>query len=505
VVTDFSFSFPIQEEGDLGLILVDDATGVETVLTNPAHYTVDTVNGTWENGGTIHTVSGGSPYAYPSGNTLLFYRTTSQVQESEYETGKTLSMSSLRENLDNLTMMVQELSEDVSRAALLKKSSSTTGLELPDSGQNKYIGWDALGANLENKDSIVTTTGSTNIRFLSNYASFADAVTAIGATVTTLVLDIGGTVSANTTTPTTLHIIGTRMGGLTVATGVTLTISGPVESGAYQIFSGSGTVTVSSYPQERAWWGEAQRLDLKSNLILGSDADGDIYYRASNVTTRLPKGTAGQTLKMNTGATAPEWGAANIVLGSDADGDIYYRASSVTTRLPKGTAGQILKMNSGATAPEWGAGGKLVQMQYSRSTTPGSTTAVIPFDNTTPQNTEGVELLTVSITPKSASNLLIIEVDIAAADGNGVGAVIISLFKDSTVDAIATAYSVIPSADYSDLLHLSHIMPAGSTSSTTFKIRFGPQTGTGYWLRRYSYDMFNGTLAMILKVTEVEP
>lgn len=44
------------------------------------------------------------------------------------------------------------------------------------------------------------------------------------------------------------------------------------------------------------------------------------------------------------------------VTGTDADGDTYYRASNVLTRLPKGTAGQVLTMNAGATAPEWGAG-----------------------------------------------------------------------------------------------------------------------------------------------------
>lgn len=44
----------------------------------------------------------------------------------------------------------------------------------------------------------------------------------------------------------------------------------------------------------------------------------------------------------------------NLAIGSDADGDMYYRASSVLARLAKGTAGQLLKMNSGATAPEWG-------------------------------------------------------------------------------------------------------------------------------------------------------
>jgi len=48
-------------------------------------------------------------------------------------------------------------------------------------------------------------------------------------------------------------------------------------------------------------------------------------------------------------------GGVTMTLGSDADGDIYYRASGVLTRLPKGTAAQVLTMNGGATAPEWAA------------------------------------------------------------------------------------------------------------------------------------------------------
>ena len=35
-------------------------------------------------------------------------------------------------------------------------------------------------------------------------------------------------------------------------------------------------------------------------------------------------------------------------------GDILYRDGSGLQRLPKGTAGQVLKMNAGATAPEYG-------------------------------------------------------------------------------------------------------------------------------------------------------
>ena len=48
-----------------------------------------------------------------------------------------------------------------------------------------------------------------------------------------------------------------------------------------------------------------------------------------------------------------------LTVGSDADGDMYYRASSALARLPKGTALAIPRMNSGATAPEWGATGQI--------------------------------------------------------------------------------------------------------------------------------------------------
>lgn len=42
-----------------------------------------------------------------------------------------------------------------------------------------------------------------------------------------------------------------------------------------------------------------------------------------------------------------------IALGSDAQGDIMYYDGTNYVRLPKGAAGQSLRMNSGATAPEW--------------------------------------------------------------------------------------------------------------------------------------------------------
>lgn len=49
-------------------------------------------------------------------------------------------------------------------------------------------------------------------------------------------------------------------------------------------------------------------MDLDgSNLAIGSDADGDTYYRASGVLARLAKGTANYKMFMNAAGTAPEW------------------------------------------------------------------------------------------------------------------------------------------------------------------------------------------------------
>jgi len=44
----------------------------------------------------------------------------------------------------------------------------------------------------------------------------------------------------------------------------------------------------------------------------------------------------------------------NVATTLTTQGDILYRDGSGLQRLPKGTAGQVLKMNSGATAPEYG-------------------------------------------------------------------------------------------------------------------------------------------------------
>ena len=64
----------------------------------------------------------------------------------------------------------------------------------------------------------------------------------------------------------------------------------------------------------------------------------------------------GLTLTFPTPADNSVTGA-KIAMGSDAQGDILYYNGTDYVRLAKGTAGQALVVNSGATAPEWGSAG----------------------------------------------------------------------------------------------------------------------------------------------------
>ena len=68
---------------------------------------------------------------------------------------------------------------------------------------------------------------------------------------------------------------------------------------------GAGTQATS----QTAYWTKlaakgADGTDVATTLT----TDGDILYKGSGALQRLAKGTAGQALKMNSGATAPEWG-----------------------------------------------------------------------------------------------------------------------------------------------------------------------------------------------------
>lgn len=83
---------------------------------------------------------------------------------------------------------------------------------------------------------------STGNASVSNYATLEAAVSAIGATPTTLTIDAAQTVANSLTIPATLQLDVVNGAIITVASGKILTINSPFDAPLTQVFEGPGTV-----------------------------------------------------------------------------------------------------------------------------------------------------------------------------------------------------------------------------------------------------------------------
>jgi hypothetical protein len=98
-------------------------------------------------------------------------------------------------------------------------------------------------------------------------------------------------------------------------------------------------------------WDGVNTTTLKNGLATGNASGAIVLRSADNAVAANTIGEVSAASGVTVdGLTIKD---AGFALGSDADGDMYYRASGVLTRLAKGTAYQTLVMNPGGTAPSW--------------------------------------------------------------------------------------------------------------------------------------------------------
>lgn len=180
-----------------------------------------------------------------------------------------------------------------------------------------------------------------------------------------------------------------------------------------------------------------------------------------------------------------------------------------------GTAGAPVVQNGALGTPSSGnvsncTGFGVVQVVEATPVTAVTTCSTqIPLDDTIPQNTEGDEVITVAITPTSATNRLRIEFDApVVANGTNNTGFAVALFQDSTAGALSAGAQGASPGGQANQLRLTHEMAAGTTSATTFKIRCGPGTATSLVLNSGTGGsgtrMFGGVAAVRLRVTEIK-
>jgi len=156
------------------------------------------------------------------------------------------------------------------------------------------------------------------------------------------------------------------------------------------------------------------------------------------------------------------------------------------------------------TATQIGAG-SIVQVVANEIGSTASTTSLMPDDDTIPQNSEGAEFYTLSITPKSSSNTLKIDVNFFCSVSGAVRSAVIALFQDSTANALV-ASSVTDDINHRRVVSFTHIMTAGTTSSTTFKVRGGPDSGNTLQMNGDASNalrLYGGVASSSIVITEI--
>ena len=150
--------------------------------------------------------------------------------------------------------------------------------------------------------------------------------------------------------------------------------------------------------------------------------------------------------------------------------------------------------------------GAVVQTQRLQTGALLTGTTIFPNDDTIPQNNEGIEVMTQAITPTSATSKLKIEVVVNFSSGvnnswNGA-----ALFQDATANAIAASTTFQATGTGMSQLNFTHVMTAGSTAPTTFKVRVGSNFAGTTTFNGFSAGRgFGGVMASSLTVTELTP
>lgn len=174
---------------------------------------------------------------------------------------------------------------------------------------------------------------------------------------------------------------------------------------------------------------------------------------ATTPTLVTPKVDTINESTLNNGVTV---GGVNLKSG------VIITSSSVPTAALQSAAIDYTKVATGFAVQQ-------VSSLYSAVVT-GTTT--IPLDDTIPQNTEGDQYMTLAITPKSTTNILVIDVTVSLAN-SAVVHLIAALFQDSTANALAAINQFQETSGGNRIIRVLHTMAAGTTSATTFKVRAG--------------------------------
>lgn len=246
--------------------------------------------------------------------------------------------------------------------------------------------------------------------------------------------------------------------------------------------------------------------DTNGNIILDPNGTGLVVVgdaSSSNYISQL-RSASGQWLNMDDATDS--FGIYNNA--GSPEGVVAADIGSLCTDT---TNGELYIKQTDTVNTGWvqagGQSGKVLQTVSDENSTYSTTTSQIPSDNTIPQQTEGTEILSVTITPSNTNNILSFSYTIFVGTSSVSSNVTSALFQDSTADALYAIGRNNPNATTTFFgMTGQYRMTAGTTSSTTFKLRFGANNANAIGLNGTSAGrLYGGVSISTLIVQELLP
>jgi len=373
----------------------------------------------------------------------------------------------------------------------------------------------ADGKPLDNSFGIKNSTDLTKIGIFSaaNIPTATTRTYTLPATSGTLALTsdtinasnlaISASVSANALTvslkgadgndPSPTNVVNVLFRNVTPATGTPTSIA--ITAATSLVISSGSTVGFSNATAGRVW-------------IVGFNDGGTFRLGAVNVLS----GTSIMALRDGIYSSTAEGGA-----GAADSAQVIYTGTAVVSKAMAILG--YMEWSAGLTAAgTWSIVPTEIQLFGEATSLPGeviqskrtstgqlaSGTTTVPLDDTIPQITEGVEFMTVAISPKGAPNLINATAKGYYAHTADNAFVAQSIFRDSIANSLATSSAFMPFNGSSSEALTDVTVLAASTSSTTFRVRTGAQTAGDIQINGSNGSRrYGGVLNSFIEVEEI--
>jgi hypothetical protein len=255
------------------------------------------------------------------------------------------------------------------------------------------------------------------------------------------------------------------------------------------------------------------QMDIGAGIVDYNNGSGQLLCQAMTKTLQSSGSwTAGTNQNgLDTGARANStwYNIFQIVKNTDNTSDILYSTSRTAPNVPSGYTlvawiGRMRTDASGNIDPnQYSIRTSYGQLHHYRNPNFASGTTTIPFDNTTPQNTEGTEFMTTNFVPIKAFSKIEIDCNMFVAISVGNVANLNALFKSGNANALTVGFCLSSSGDGGQQTTLKYVDTLSSTSAVDYSVRCGGSSAsTCYFNGISSGARFNGTFYSSITIKE---